>query len=76
MPHQPPGPPYPPTNWSLGGTPEASVDVPVTSVFLALFILGAISHMTIFQLNRRRGHKFLISGLLFGSPPYILAGLR
>jgi hypothetical protein len=65
MPH---GPPYPPTVWALGGLPRASVDVPVTAVFLALFILGAIAHMTILQLNGRRGHKFLMSGLIFGPP--------
>lgn len=33
---------------------------------MVLFILGAISNMTIFQVNKRRGHKFLMSGMLFG----------
>ena len=59
-------PPYPPTTASLGGSPTVALDVPVCAVFLALFICGAISHMTILQVNLRRGHKFLISGMMFG----------
>ena len=43
-----------------------SVDIPITSVFLALYVIGAIGHMTILQINMRRGHKFLMSGALFG----------
>ncbi|KAK3077934.1 hypothetical protein LTS18_008872, partial [Coniosporium uncinatum] len=59
------GGPYPPAIWSLGGRPKVSVDVPITAVFLVLFMGGAATHMTIFQLNRRRGHKFLMSAMLF-----------
>ncbi|KAF2752562.1 hypothetical protein EJ05DRAFT_296055 [Pseudovirgaria hyperparasitica] len=58
--------PYRPTNWALGGANVKHVDIPITAVFLVLFILGAATHMTIFQLNRRRGHKFIFSVLLFG----------
>jgi hypothetical protein len=60
------GGPYQPRVWQLGGTPDVSVDVPITAVFLFLFIIGAAAHMTIFQLNRKKGHKFLMSALLFG----------
>ncbi|KAF2669787.1 hypothetical protein BT63DRAFT_351659, partial [Microthyrium microscopicum] len=60
------GPPYAPTTWPLGGIPKPTVDIPVQSVFLFLYILSAITHMTIYQLNRRKGHKFLMSQLLFG----------
>ena len=35
-------------------------------MFLALFLGGAATHMTIFQLNRRRNHNFRLSLLLFG----------
>jgi len=42
------------------------VDIPITAVFMFLFICCAATHMTIFQLNRRRGHKFIMSGLMFG----------
>lgn len=59
-------PPYPPRVWSLGGTPAKHVDVAVSAVFLVLFVIGAASHMTIFQVNRRRNHKFRLSLLLFG----------
>ena len=59
-------PPYPPTTAALGGVPTVGVDVPITAVFLFFFILGAIGHMTIFRLNMRRGHKFIMSGMMFG----------
>ncbi len=58
--------PYPPTTASLGGLPTVGVDVPICAVFLVLYLIGAVSHMTILQVNLRRGHKFIISGMLFG----------
>lgn len=63
----PKGPPYAPQIWGLGGKPSIIPDEPITAIFLFLFILSAIAHMTIFQLNQRKGHKFLMSGLLFGT---------
>jgi hypothetical protein len=73
-------PPYAPTIWALGGTPEIGTDIPITAVFLFLFVIGAVTHMTIFQLNRRKGHKFLMSGLLFGKGSFQhlikISGLR
>lgn len=59
-------PPYAPQTAALGGVPTVGVDVPICAVFLALFITGAVSHMTILQVNRRRSHKFIISGMMFG----------
>ncbi|KAH8719488.1 hypothetical protein GQ44DRAFT_658883 [Phaeosphaeriaceae sp. PMI808] len=58
--------PYLPTTWALGGKNEKSVDLPITAVFLVLYIIGAAWHMTIFQLNNKRGHKFLFSAVTFG----------
>ena len=58
--------PYAPPVASLGGLPTIHTDVPITAVFLFLFILGAVGHMTILQINQRRGHKFLMSGVMFG----------
>ena len=58
--------PYPPQNAALGGVPTNKLDTPITAVFLFLFILGAIAHMTIFQRNMRKGHKFIMSGMTFG----------
>ena len=58
--------PYPPTTASLGGLPTVGVDVPLCGVFLALYIAAAVANMTILQVNLRRGHKFVISGMLFG----------
>ncbi|KAE9377410.1 hypothetical protein N431DRAFT_502064 [Stipitochalara longipes BDJ] len=57
---------YPPFVAGLGGSPTKDLDDPATAVFLVLFIIGAVSHMTILQVNLRRGKKFIISGLLFG----------
>lgn len=41
------------------------VDVPICAVFLALFLTSAACNLAIFFTNRRRGHKFLISWVLF-----------
>ena len=60
------GPPYLPPNAALGGVPTNELDTPIAAVFLALFVGGAVAHMTILQLNLRRAHKFVFSGLLFG----------
>lgn len=65
-PPQQQGPPYAPQMASVGGRPTIGVDVPISAVFLFLFVLGAAGHMTIFQLNRRHGHKFIMSILTFG----------
>ncbi|SCO85130.1 uncharacterized protein FRV6_09257 [Fusarium oxysporum] len=62
----PQGPPYLPKTAGLGGRPTASVDDPICAVILAFFVGGAILNMTIFQLNKKRSHKFVLSGLLFG----------
>ena len=63
---KPPGPPYAPQVALLGGAPTVHTDVPITAVFLVLFVAGAVSNMTIFQINKRRGHKFIMSGVMFG----------
>lgn len=59
------GPPYLPSVWGLGGIPKKGVDIPITAVFLFLFLTGAISHMAIFKLNKKRGHKFFFNFFLF-----------
>ncbi|TVY43474.1 hypothetical protein LCER1_G008871 [Lachnellula cervina] len=58
--------PYAPTTAGLGGTPIKTLDDPITAVFLFLFLCGAITHMTILQINLRRGTKFVMSGMTFG----------
>jgi hypothetical protein len=60
------GPPYPPSAALLGGTPTVAVDDPISGVLLLFFVAAAATNMTIFQINRRRDHKFLFSGLVFG----------
>lgn len=66
IPHLPLSGPYPPTTASLGGRPTIPIDVPLSAIFLLLYLIGALAHMTILQTNLRRGHKFIISGMLFG----------
>jgi hypothetical protein len=60
------GGPYAPTTASFGGLPRESTDIPTDVVFIVLYIAFAATNMTIFQLNRRRGHKFLPNAALFG----------
>ncbi|KAH0370413.1 hypothetical protein KCU65_g2461, partial [Aureobasidium melanogenum] len=60
------GPPYAPTTAAVGGRPTIDTDIPAISVYLLLYIGGAIGNMTIFQMNRRKGHKFLASWAMFG----------
>ncbi|KAK4168278.1 hypothetical protein QBC43DRAFT_341546 [Cladorrhinum sp. PSN259] len=63
---KPPGPPYASPNAITGGIPTTKVDVPISAILLAFFVGSATLNMTIFQINRRRGHKFLFSAMLFG----------
>lgn len=51
---------------SNGGIPTRGLDVPVDAVFIALFAVLAAAHMVTFQRNKRRNHKFLFNGMLFG----------
>ncbi|PYH43993.1 uncharacterized protein BP01DRAFT_424557 [Aspergillus saccharolyticus JOP 1030-1] len=60
------GGPYPATTAGMGGSPTIVPDIPVCAVFMCLYIGFAATNMTIFQKNRRRKHKFLPSGMLFG----------
>lgn len=55
----------PPKKAVLGGLPTKNVDVPVTAVFLVLFVLGAFAHTSTYRANTKRGHKFLLSSLMF-----------
>lgn len=50
----------------MGGVPVPKVDDAISGVLIALFVTGAVLNMTILQINRRRSHKFILSGLLFG----------
>lgn len=50
----------------LGGIPTPGVDDPICAVLLLFYLIGAIVNMAIFQINRRRDHKFIFSLLLFG----------
>lgn len=60
------GGPYAPKTAALGGRPTKDLDIPICAVFLVLFAAAAAGHMTIFQRNRRRGHKFIPSAVTFG----------
>jgi hypothetical protein len=52
---------------SLGGMPAILPDLPISAVFLIMFMAGAASHMAIFKLNRKKGHKFFLSMMVFGT---------
>ncbi|KAI0811631.1 hypothetical protein GGR55DRAFT_79690 [Xylaria sp. FL0064] len=59
------GPPYGMSTAVVGGVPTLQTDIPISAVLLALFACSAAAHMTILQLNKRAGLKFLFSGMLF-----------
>lgn len=63
---QPSSPPYAPQTASLGGLPSLIPDVPVTSVFLLLYVIFGIIHFVVFRKNKARGHKFIFSAMMFG----------
>ncbi|KAF2871976.1 hypothetical protein BDV95DRAFT_606546 [Massariosphaeria phaeospora] len=58
--------PYAPSIAGLGGVPDLIPDVVASSVFLVFYVALAATHMTLFQMNKARGHKFVFSGALFG----------
>lgn len=60
------GGPYPPTTAGIGGLPAILPDIPICAVFIVLYAGFAATNMTIYKTNLRRGHKFLLSGALFG----------
>jgi hypothetical protein len=60
------GGPYAPTTAGLGGAPTIIPDVPICAVFIFLYICSAVTNSTLFQKNRRRQHKFVLSILLAG----------
>jgi hypothetical protein len=57
--------PYPPRTAGVGGVPTLTVDVPITAVFMVIYLGLAAANMAIFQKNRKQDHKFLISWMLF-----------
>ncbi|KAH7400872.1 hypothetical protein DE146DRAFT_755315 [Phaeosphaeria sp. MPI-PUGE-AT-0046c] len=60
------GPPYPPRNHGLGGDPDVIPDVPITAIFLVLYLVFGIIHIKILKANKGRGHKFLFNGAILG----------
>ncbi|KAJ5087588.1 hypothetical protein N7456_011204 [Penicillium angulare] len=58
--------PYPSRYWTLGSDPTSVVDIPITGVFTFLFLAGAVTHFTIFQVNLRRKHRFFLSIFCIG----------
>ncbi|KAH7328108.1 hypothetical protein B0I35DRAFT_403530 [Stachybotrys elegans] len=57
-------PPYADDSPQLGGSPSTSVDVPLSAVFIALFLVSAGSNLFLFRRNMGRGYKFLLSFVL------------
>lgn len=46
--------------------PTIDLDVPICAVMLFVYLIAAATHMVIFQVNRKRDHKFIFSALIFG----------
>lgn len=62
----PQSPPAQSATATVGGVPATVPDIPICAVFLALYAGFAVTNMAIFRMNLRRGHKFVLSALLFG----------
>ncbi|KAF7590713.1 hypothetical protein BBP40_002504 [Aspergillus hancockii] len=60
------GGPYASNTAGMGGLPSIIPDIPICAVFIVMYIGFAATNMTIFQINRRRGHKFVLSAMMFG----------
>jgi hypothetical protein len=41
-------------------------DVPITAVFLILYLIFGVIHIKIFKANKDRGHKFIFNGAILG----------
>lgn len=60
------GPPYPPRDAGLGGTPTVVPDVPISITFLVLYLVFGVIHIMILKKNKHRGHKFIFNGAILG----------
>ncbi|KAI5917589.1 hypothetical protein F4810DRAFT_37636 [Camillea tinctor] len=60
------GPPYASRTAGMGGLPDVIPDIPICAVLIPIYACFAATNMTIFQINRRKGHKFIMSAMLFG----------
>ncbi|TLD32366.1 hypothetical protein E2P81_ATG05342 [Venturia nashicola] len=58
--------PYTPQIWQFGGVPDVNPDLYICAIFLALYVLSATIHMTIFQINKKKSHLFALSAMTFG----------
>lgn len=43
-------------------------DIPITAVFLVLYLILGVVHIKILKSNKGRGHKFIFNGALLGKP--------
>lgn len=48
-------------------------DVPITVVFLILYLIFGVIHIKIFKANKGRGHKFIFNGAILGEHDYTVA---
>lgn len=56
---------YPAQHLALPETPSPLLDVPVSAVFMVLFILAAVAHTTLFRMNvRNRNRKFAFNAAI------------
>lgn len=44
-------------------------DVPISVVFLVIYLIFGVIHIRIFKGNKHRGHKFIFNGALLGMSP-------
>ncbi|KAI0398526.1 hypothetical protein F5Y17DRAFT_7367 [Xylariaceae sp. FL0594] len=58
------GPPYLARVAVTGGVPTLNPDVVVSAALVALFVASAAGHMAVLQSNKRKGIRFVFSGMM------------
>lgn len=63
---QPRGGPYRSPDQASGELPSIVPDVPISIVLMVVYILAGAANMYLLITNKKRGHKFLFNGMVFG----------
>lgn len=60
------GGPYASDTAGMGGLPTIIPDIPICAVFIVIYLCFAITNIILYQKNRQRHHKFVLSVLMTG----------
>jgi len=60
------GGPYASKFQALGGKPEILPDIPISAIFLVIYIFAGALHLHRFLINKKNGHSFNMNAMIFG----------